>query len=69
MAEVAVHFTLATLPSDYVMVTIFIPDHISILKINVSDLTTDWSTFPHPSSTQSIGDRIIADNKFGIGWN
>ena len=26
MAEIAVHFTLATLPSDYVMLTIFIPD-------------------------------------------
>jgi RES domain-containing protein len=32
MAEVAVHFTLATLPDDYVMVTIFIPGSISLQK-------------------------------------
>jgi RES domain-containing protein len=33
MAEVAVHFTLATLPSDYMMITIFIPDDISLSKV------------------------------------
>lgn len=64
MAEVAVHFTLATLPSDYMMITIFIPDDISIQKLNISDLPTDWNTFPHPSTTQTIGDQFIADNKF-----
>jgi RES domain-containing protein len=66
MSEVAVHFTLATLPSDYMMVTIFVPDDISIQKLNVSDLPTDWNTFPHPSTTQAIGDRFIADNKFCV---
>ena len=66
MAEVAVHFTLATLPSDYMMTTIFIPDDISLQKLNVSDLPTDWNTFPHPSTTQTIGDQFIADNKFCI---
>ena len=35
MAEIAVHFTLATLPVDYVMITIFIPDNISFQKIAV----------------------------------
>ncbi len=66
MAEVAVHFTLATLPTDYMMVTIHIPDDISLQKINVSDLPTDWNTFPHPSTTQAIGDQFIADNKFCV---
>ncbi|MFY7847815.1 MAG: RES family NAD+ phosphorylase, partial [Bacteroidia bacterium] len=28
MAEVAVHFTLATLPDDYVMMTLDIPDQV-----------------------------------------
>ena len=66
MAEVAVHFTLATLPSDYVMITIFIPDDISIEKINESDLPVDWNMFPHPVSTQTIGDTFVAANKFCI---
>ena len=66
IAEVAVHFTLATLPDDYMMITIFIPDNISLLKCNVSDLPSDWNTFPHPNSTQIIGDNFIADNKFCV---
>lgn len=66
MAEVAVHFSLATLPSDYVMISIFIPDDISLLKLNVADLPEDWNTFPHPSSTQIIGDKFVAENKYCV---
>ncbi|MEO7446360.1 MAG: RES family NAD+ phosphorylase [Ferruginibacter sp.] len=64
MAEVAVHFTLATLPEDYVMVTIYIPEDVSLQKLKVSKLPADWNTFPHPSTTQVIGDQFVADNKF-----
>lgn len=66
MAEVAVHFTLATLPTDYMMVTIHIPDDISLQKLNTTDLPINWNTFPHPISTQAIGDKFIADNKYCI---
>jgi len=66
MAEIAVHFTLATLPGDYMMITIFIPDDVSVQKINVSDLPGDWNIFPHPLTTQAIGDRFVADNKFCV---
>lgn len=66
MAEVAVHFTYATLPGDYMMITIFVPDNILLQKITVKDLPADWNTFPHPSSTQLTGDRKIAANKFCV---
>jgi RES domain-containing protein len=66
MAEVAVHFTLATLPSDYVMTTIFIPDDISLKKLNPSELPSGWNTFPHPPSTQKIGDEFVASNQHCI---
>jgi|SRR5215813_8169083 len=66
MAEIAVHFTLSTLPGDYVMISIFIPDDISLQKLNISDLPIDWNTFPHPSTTQAIGDQFVADNKFCV---
>ena len=66
MAEVAVHFTLATLPGDYMMITIFIPDDISLQKLKISNLPIDWNIFPHSGTTQSIGDQFIADNKFCI---
>lgn len=66
MAEVAVHFTLATLPADYMMVTIYIPDNTSLQKLTISDLPADWNTFPHLVSTQIIGDKFIAENKYCI---
>jgi RES domain-containing protein len=66
MAEVAVHFSLATLPADYMMITIFVPNNISLLKLNISDLPADWNMFPHPNSTQAIGDKFIADNKYCV---
>jgi RES domain-containing protein len=66
MAEVAVHFTLATLPKNFMMVTIHIPDEIEILKINNSQLPVNWNAFPHPQSTQQIGDQFIAENKFCV---
>ena len=65
MAEVAVHFTLATIPSDYVMQTIYIPDNISIKKLNESALPKDWNTFPHPP-TQSIGDKFVLAGKYCV---
>ena len=66
MAEVAVHFSLATMPGDYLMMTIYIPDDISNDKINISDLPADWNTFPHHVSTQVIGDLFTARNKFCV---
>lgn len=66
MAEVAVHFTLATLPGDYMMITIFIPDDVSLLKLNSADLPAKWNAFPHPTSSQAIGDKFIAENKYCV---
>jgi len=66
MAEVAVHFTLATLPADYVMVSLEIPDDIPYLQIEPGDLPTNWKEFPHPSSTQIFGDTFVFENIFCI---
>lgn len=63
MAEVAVHFTLATLPDDYKMITILIPDDIMILEIKERILASDWRNFPHPVSTQVIGNTFIENRK------
>ncbi|MCU0322004.1 MAG: RES family NAD+ phosphorylase [Chitinophagaceae bacterium] len=66
MAEVAVHFTLATLPNDYVMLTIYIPDSLSVEQIAESELPKDWKDFPHPTSTQKFGDNFVFENKHCI---
>lgn len=59
MAEVAVHLTLATLPSDFVMIEIEIPDNIKIKVINLNDLPDHWNNYPPNNSTQKIGDDFI----------
>ncbi len=64
MAEVAVHFSFATLPTDYVMISIDVPDSIALGTIDESDLPNDWNAFPHPASTQQIGDQFVMANAY-----
>ncbi len=66
MAEVAVHFTLATIPDDYVMISINIPDYISSKEFAVADLPPDWKEFPHSGSTQKIGNEFVIENEHSI---
>ena len=62
MAEVAVHFSIATMPKNYMMVTIDIPDDIEIKTLNTEHLPANWNQFPHPTSTQKIGNLFISEN-------
>jgi RES domain-containing protein len=64
MAEVAVHLTLATLPDDYMMVTIDIPDSIKAKRLTASDLPRKWQEFPYPTSTQDIGRDFVRENNY-----
>ncbi len=64
MAEIAVHFTVANLPKDYMMITIFVPDDISIKVIQEKDLPKDWNSFPYASSTRIFGDEFINNNEY-----
>lgn len=66
MAEVAVHLTLATLPEDYVMITIHVPDEIQVKELTEADLPIDWRNFPHPSSTQKIGNDFVLENQYCV---
>lgn len=64
MAEVAVHLTLATLPSDYVMIEIEIPEKIKFDTVDSKKLNWNWNSFPHKMDTQLIGDQLIHENKW-----
>ena len=66
MAEVAVHLTLATLPKNYVMITIHIPDEIEIKKITLKKLDENWNIYPSHSKTKKIGDRFIDNLEFCV---
>jgi RES domain-containing protein len=63
MAEVAVHFTWGTLPPDYQMLTISIPDDTKIISVKLEELPEDWRKFPYPESTQKFGDRFVAEDR------
>lgn len=58
-SEVSVHLTLATLPDDYMMVSIDIPDDLAIDEVDVKTLPPDWDIFPPTIITQHIGDDFI----------
>jgi RES domain-containing protein len=66
MAEVAVHLTLATLPEDYMMITIDIPDDIKVKQLTEVDLPADWQEFPHPASNQAIGRDFVTENEYCV---
>lgn len=59
MAEVAVHLTIATLPRDYVMIEIEIPNNIKVKALDLKGLDEDWNNHPPNSITQKIGDNFI----------
>ena len=61
MAEVAVHFTYSTLANDYMMLTIELPDDISIGVLHLNNLPLDWNSFPHVHSTQKFGDVFVKE--------
>lgn len=63
MAEVAVHLTIATIPGDYVMLTIFVPDDATIYEVNEAELPENWNQFPHGTFTQSIGDFFVEEQQ------
>lgn len=62
-AEVAVHVPLGIVPAGYELVTIEIPDD-SVTEAGIKDLPGDWQSFPHPGSTQKLGDRFVREGKF-----
>lgn len=63
MAEVAVHLTLATLPDDYFMLTIEIPDECSSNQLDETTLPDGWHQHPPLTATQHIGDAFVHEQR------
>jgi len=71
----------STLPPDIQLVTIEIPDDVSIIELSEKELPPDWKDFPYRLSTVRIGQKWIIDGKaavlkvpsvmvpYGLGWN
>ena len=65
-AEAAVHIGLGNVPDDYYLVTLEIKEDVSMKELKQAEWPKDWKSFPHPDSTQQIGDDFIQENKFLI---
>ncbi|RZJ65659.1 MAG: RES domain-containing protein [Flavobacterium sp.] len=66
MAEVAVHLTMAMLPSKFCMISVNIPDSIAIKTVKTSELPKGWNSFPEMSGTQKLGDKWLFDGEFCV---
>ncbi|WP_187261571.1 RES family NAD+ phosphorylase [Pontibacter beigongshangensis] len=62
--EIAVHTPLGIVPDDYYLISIKVPDELPMQELAPQDLPSDWKLFPHPNSTQEIGDAFVFDSRF-----
>ena len=62
MVEIAVHTPMGSLPTDYFMVEIDIPDTCRIETIYEKDLPPNWESFACMHVTQFLGDNFIKLN-------
>ena len=62
MAEVAVHLTIGTLPRDFIILEINIPETVLIEEIDTDKLPDGWNNFPHLRETQKTGDEFVRSN-------
>jgi len=74
-------FDLSTAPPGIQLVTIQIPDMLTILTLDIDKLPPDWRSFPHKPSTARIGQEWIVAAKASVlrvpsvmappgrGWN
>ena len=57
--EVLVHLPAGMIPDEYKLMVIYIPDPISMEKVNFDDLPNGWHTYPIKIETKLIGDSFI----------
>ena len=64
--EVLVHTTLNCIPRNLVLVILEIPDHVSILPLESSNLSQNWFLYPAPPECMKMGDRWSRKNESAI---
>lgn len=64
MAEIAVHMSIGLIPKDYYLITLEVPDDLSISQIDSKSLPKKWMDFPYSNITQNIGENFILNADF-----
>jgi RES domain-containing protein len=60
MAEVVVHISIGNLPEGFMMMTIAIPDDVSMEELTEEQLPPHWNQFPPLKETKRYGDQFIS---------
>lgn len=57
--EIAVRTPLQTLPKNYFLLKIYIPDEMAVYQLTNSLLPENWDVMPHGDATQKLGDYFL----------
>ncbi|NQV02891.1 MAG: RES family NAD+ phosphorylase [Bacteroidia bacterium] len=64
--EAAVHFPLGNSPVDFTLVTISVPDAVSILVVEKTYLQEGWNAAPFHLATREIGDNLLKEMEYPV---
>jgi RES domain-containing protein len=64
MAEVLVHLSLGTLPGDYCLATLWVPDNAPMGRVQAADLPAHWHHFPPPEELQKHGNAFVRNRQW-----
>lgn len=59
MLEVLVHIPKSSVPDDFVLVKIEVPDNAAVSEVKINSLPKGWNDFPFTDETRDIGDDFI----------
>ncbi|AWV99141.1 RES family NAD+ phosphorylase [Arcticibacterium luteifluviistationis] len=64
--EIAVRTPLHSLPMDYFLIKVYIPDDLAIYQIPNEVLPQKWDVLPHGDFTQKLGDSFLKKGNYLI---
>jgi len=65
-AELSVYLNIAMASTQYVMLTIKVPEKLKIKKLNKTSLPDNWNIYPHIKATQILGDEFVQKNQMAL---
>ncbi|QMU29763.1 RES family NAD+ phosphorylase [Adhaeribacter radiodurans] len=64
LAKLEVLANTKSIPKNYHLILIEIPDDISHKELSIADLPSNWNSFPHPKELVAFTEQWIKENKF-----
>jgi len=64
LAKLEVLANTKSIPKNYALIRIEIPDDIEHEELTIEDLPANWNTFPHPKELKAFTEEWIRENKY-----